>query len=199
MQPLMLHSGIYATLFIAAVILFAAQQFPALWRTLQLGRGRNSTMDRGSYLVVQAGVIIGVFLGYRAATRITSATITWPRPIIFWIGIAFIVLGSAISWLAVRQLGRYFTVVVAVRADQPVIQSGLYRVIRHPSYAGQLLVFLGYALTLTNWISPPAVMIVIVAAYMYRVMVEEQALCQQIGAPYAEYMARSYRLLPGVW
>lgn len=200
MQPLMLQSGIYQTLFIAAVILFAVQQLPALQSTLRLtGRGGSPTRDKGSYMVVQVAVLAGVVLGYQAATHLKVATITWHRPLVFFLGVGLIVLGSAISWLAIRQLGRYFTVVVAVRPDQPVIRSGLYGIVRHPSYTGQLLVFLGYAVTLTNWISIPAVMIVTIAGYLYRIMVEEQGLRAQLGAPYAEYMARSHRLIPGVW
>jgi len=109
------------------------------------------------------------------------------------------VLGSRTSWFDIRQLGRYFTVAVAVRPDQPVIQSGFYRIIRHPSYSGQLLVFLGYAVALTNWVSIPAVMVPIVAGYVFRIVVEERALREQIGAPYAEYMTRTFRLIPGVW
>lgn len=200
MQPLLLHSRLYQTLFIAAVALFAVQQIPVLWSSFQLGReGRDSSTDRNSYLIVQAAVAIGVILGYQSALHLTGATITWHRPMIFVLGIGLMVLGSAISWLAVQQLGRYFTVVVRVQPDQPVIQSGPYRVIRHPSYTGQLLVFLGYALTLTNWASVPAVMIVIVGGYMYRILVEEQVLRERIGAPYAQYMSRSRRLIPGVW
>jgi protein-S-isoprenylcysteine O-methyltransferase Ste14 len=200
MQPLTVHSGIYQTCFIAAVIVFAVQQFPALWSTLQLrGRGGSATSDQGSYMVVQIGVLSCVILGLQTAMHLTGATITWHRPLIVFLGIALIVLGSVISWFAVRQLGHYFTVVVAVRPGQPVIQSGLYRVIRHPSYTGQLLAFLGYALTLTNWVSIPAVMGLVFAVYGYRILVEEQALRERIGQPYAAYMARSYRLIPGIW
>lgn len=199
MQPLMLQSGIDQVFFVAAVILFALQQLPALWSTLRLSHGGSVTRDRGSYRVVQGTVLVGVILGYWTATHLTGTTVLWHRSPVYFCGIGLIVLGSGISWFAIRQLGGYFTVVVAVRPDQPVIQSGPYRFIRHPSYSGQLLVFLGYAVALTNWVSILAVMVPIVAGYLYRIVVEEHALREQIGAPYAEYMARTFRLVPGLW
>jgi protein-S-isoprenylcysteine O-methyltransferase Ste14 len=200
MQPLFQDSGMYQTVFVAAVILFGIQQLPALWSTLKLRfRGGAGTADRGSYSAIQALVVIGVSLGYLAATRLSQATIAWHRPLVFFLGIALILLGSIVSWLAVLQLGRYFTVVVAVRSDQPIIQSGIYRYIRHPSYCGQLLVFLGYAVALTNWVSIPAVMLPIVPAYVYRIAVEERALRGQLGRPYADYTGRTDRLIPRIW
>ena len=200
MKPLMLQSGIYQTLFVAAVILFAVQQLPALRSTLRLRNdGGSSTQDRGSFRVVQGAVLAGVLLGYQAAIHLPGATITWHRPFVYVCGIGLIVLGSGISWFAVWQLGRYFTVVVAVRPDQPLIQSGLYRFMRHPSYSGQLLVYLGCAVSLTNWVSIPVVMVPIVASYVVRIFVEERALREQLGASYAEYMTRTFRLIPGVW
>lgn len=200
MKPLMLQSGIYQTLFVAAVILFAVQQLPALWSTLRLrSDGGSSAQDGGSYWVVQVSVLAGALFGYQAAIHLPGATITWHRPFVYFCGIGLIVLGSGISWIAVRQLGRYFTVVVAVRPVQPVIQSGLYRFLRHPSYSGQLLVYLGCAVALTNLVSIPVVMVPIVAGYVVRIIVEERALREKLGAPYAEYMTRTFRLIPGVW
>jgi protein-S-isoprenylcysteine O-methyltransferase Ste14 len=200
MQPLMLHNGIYQQVFVGAVILFALQQLPALWSTLQLRLGRGaSSKDRGSYSALQILVAVGVVLGSQSALHMPRATITGQRPMVFFLGSGVAVLGSVISWAAVCHLGRCFTGVVAVRPDQPVVQSGLYHLIRHPSYLGQRLVFLGYALTLTNWISIPAVMVFVVPGYVYRIRVEEQALGDCIGAPYREYMARTYRLLPRDW
>jgi protein-S-isoprenylcysteine O-methyltransferase Ste14 len=200
MHPPFQDGGVYQTIFVAAVILFGVQQLPALWSTLQLRfRGGAAAVDRGSYSVIQALVVIGVTLGYLAATRLSQATIAWHRPLVFFLGIGLILLGSVISWLAVLQLGRSFTVVVAVRSDQPVIQSGVYRSIRHPSYCGQHLVFLGYAVTLTNWVSIPAVLLPIIPAYVYRIAVEERALRGRLGRSYTEYMGRTHRLIPRIW
>src|SRR5690349_8412847 len=99
MQPLFLHSEIYQTLFVAAVILFAVQQLPALWSTFRMKHGAGAaSRDRGSYTVVQVTVLAGVILGYRVATQLTGATITWHRPLVYLCGIGFMVVSSALSW-----------------------------------------------------------------------------------------------------
>jgi protein-S-isoprenylcysteine O-methyltransferase Ste14 len=199
-KPLFEGSGVYGPIFIGAIALFGLQQLPALWHTLHRGsRSNGSSTDRGSFRAIQIGVLCGIVLGYLAAEHLAGATITTHRTAPFALGIAVMVVGTVLSAAAVLQLGRSFTVVVAVREGQPVVQTGVYRLLRHPSYTGQLLFFLGLALTLTNWVSIPAVLLPVVPAYAYRITVEEAALVQKLGSPYREHAARTWRLVPGIW
>ncbi|MHB1897460.1 MAG: methyltransferase family protein [Metallibacterium sp.] len=67
-------------------------------------------------------------------------------------------LGIALRATAIAQLGRFRTPNVAVLADHRIVERGLYRHIRHPSYLGALLVFLGFSLALVNWLSLVVIM-----------------------------------------
>ena len=73
-----------------------------------------------------------------------------------------------------------------------------YRWIRHPSYTGTLLTITGVLLAATNWLALVGILPVL-AALLYRMHVEEQALSEQLGEPYRAYMRRTKRLLPFVY
>ncbi|MGZ3681316.1 MAG: methyltransferase family protein, partial [Ktedonobacterales bacterium] len=93
----------------------------------------------------------------------------------------------------------YFSPVVAVRSDQQIVQEGPYRYVRHPSYSGVLLSLVGLGLALTNWLSLLVLLICALAGLLYRVNVEEWALRETLGQPYADYMRRTRRFIPFIW
>ncbi|MCU0453519.1 MAG: isoprenylcysteine carboxylmethyltransferase family protein [Bacteroidetes bacterium] len=115
-----------------------------------------------------------------------------------WAGLALIVLGISIRWIAILTLRRFFTVNVAIQGDQTLITSGIYRRWRHPAYAGALLSFAGIGLALDNWISLLVLLIPIGMAFAQRIRVEEQAMLEAFGDAYAAYARTSWRVLPGI-
>lgn len=96
-------------------------------------------------------------------------------------------------------LGRYFTHTVMVSADQPVISTGPYRVLRHPSYTGVIMAALGIGLAAANWAGLAAVMVLILMPLVWRIHVEEKALLATLGDRYRGYAAQHKRLVPLVW
>jgi protein-S-isoprenylcysteine O-methyltransferase Ste14 len=84
-------------------------------------------------------------------------------------------------------------------ADQPVISTGPYRVLRHPSYAGVLLTLAGIGLALGNWLSLAALVVFPAIGFVYRIRVEEAALSSTLGASYATYASTRRRIIPFVW
>jgi protein-S-isoprenylcysteine O-methyltransferase Ste14 len=127
----------------------------------------------------------------------TAAPDTWRLPI-FWIGLAVLVSGSLLRRYCWRLLGQFFTGDVSVRPDQPVIDVGPYRWVRHPSYTGGILMFGGAGLALGNWLSLTLLLGFTMAAYAYRVRVEERALLAAIGEPYRRFMETRKRFIPFV-
>jgi protein-S-isoprenylcysteine O-methyltransferase len=79
------------------------------------------------------------------------------------------------------------------------VQEGLYRWVRHPSYLGALIAFLGFALALGNWWSVAVFALVTPAAYLFRIREEDAALAAALGEPYRDYCRRTKRLIPGVY
>jgi protein-S-isoprenylcysteine O-methyltransferase len=79
-----------------------------------------------------------------------------------------------------------------------VIAAGPYRYVRHPSYAGLLLAFLGLGVFFGNWLSLGVLMIPITLAVIHRIRLEESMLVSALGPAYNAYCARTKRLIPGV-
>jgi len=114
-------------------------------------------------------------------------------------GIALLLAGICVRWLAIYTLGRYFTRKVTILSDHRVIQSGLYKYLRHPSYAGFLLGNLGLGLALSNWLSLVIIFVPTLAAALYRMHVEEKALVQAFGSEYIDYCRATNRLIPKLY
>jgi protein-S-isoprenylcysteine O-methyltransferase Ste14 len=118
--------------------------------------------------------------------------------LLFWFGIALVYVGLAFRLYAIKVLGRYFTTSVAVVADQHVVADGPYKLIRHPSYTGLLIMFFGFGLSSTNRLSLLVLMGCALIGLSYRIHVEERALQAHLGLPYEEYMQHTKRLIPFV-
>jgi protein-S-isoprenylcysteine O-methyltransferase Ste14 len=114
-------------------------------------------------------------------------------------GIVVILLGAALLWWAIFTLGRYLTFDVAVRTAQPVVQSGPYRLVRHPSYTEILIMLLSVGMVLENWASLVALIAGGLIGLLYRVRVEERALVEALDQPYIDYMRRSWRFIPFIF
>ncbi|MGZ5002528.1 MAG: methyltransferase family protein [Chthoniobacterales bacterium] len=115
------------------------------------------------------------------------------------VGVVLFVLGLVLRWWSIIQLGRFFTVNVAIAQDHKVIETGPYRYMRHPSYTGVLVAFVGYGLSLGNWAALLALLLPIFVAFLYRMHVEEQTLIDALGERYAAYCRRTKRLVPFVY
>jgi protein-S-isoprenylcysteine O-methyltransferase len=153
--------------------------------------------DRRSLIVLWIVIGLSIFLSqFVLSTRIGILPHSPVRPIV---GVAFFVLGIALRWYSIFYLGRFFTVDVAIAPGHEVIASGPYRFIRHPSYTGALLAFLGLALMLGNWLASLCLLLPVTAAFLWRIHVEERALSDALGEGYRGYVRRTKRLLPFIY
>jgi protein-S-isoprenylcysteine O-methyltransferase Ste14 len=153
--------------------------------------------DRGfvgrALLVLLVANFIGVVC-LRLFPRATFAT-----ELTSVVGLVLMGLGLVVRMWAISHLGRFFTVNVAVAADQRIIDTGPYRSVRHPSYTGLLLLAVGLGLCLGNFVSLAVVVIPMIALMLKRMRVEEEALAEALGNAYREYMGRTKRLIPGIY
>lgn len=118
---------------------------------------------------------------------------------LFALGVAIGWLGLLLRWWSFVSLGKYFTLVVKTSDDQPVVERGPYRVLRHPSYTGLLLAFAGGGLMFGNWVSTVGAVGMVLTALVYRLRIEERALSAALGNRYREFAAGRARLIPYVW
>jgi protein-S-isoprenylcysteine O-methyltransferase Ste14 len=164
-------------------------------RTRQSG---GVVRDRGSMLILWAA-IVGSITAAEFARNLTSLTIFPGFHGLRLIAIPVFIAGLLVRWTAIFSLGKAFSANVAIRDTQSLYRSGLYSVVRHPSYSGMLLIFLAIALAERNWLSAALVLVFPVAAVLYRIHVEEIALNGAFGAEYATYSASTKRLIPGIY
>jgi protein-S-isoprenylcysteine O-methyltransferase Ste14 len=114
-------------------------------------------------------------------------------------GLAVAWIGLAVRVWAIATLGHSFRTTVEVDNGQSVVSSGPYRLVRHHSYTGIMLLTAGLGLASGTWpglalcLAPPAV------SLLRRIQVEEAEMLRVVGAPYQAYLARTKRLIPGLW
>lgn len=115
------------------------------------------------------------------------------------IGLGVFFAGLSVRWYAIRYLGPFFTVDVAIVKDHRLVDTGPYRWLRHPSYSGLLLEVAGLGLCLGNVWSLLIVVAVSLISLLWRIGIEEQTLRAAFGPAYETYAARTKRLVPYVF
>ena len=116
--------------------------------------------------------------------------------------VAGIVCFVAGLWLFFRShldLGTNWSITLEVRQQHRLITHGVYRRIRHPMYTALFLYAIGQLLVLPNWVAGPSYLVPFAILFAGRVRAEERMMLEQFGDEYAAYMARSKRLVPGIW
>lgn len=169
--------------------------------TMRLRRGlhKSGTRVEGWSLgVVIVSVAVGVVAGLQLA-RWRGGSIDVLRWPLFVVGLGLMAVGVFVRQWAIRTLGRFFTVDVRVHSDQTVVDRGPYRWVRHPSYTGLILFFVGVGVALDNWASLLVLALLPTAGLLVRIHSEERALLAALGDDYRRYAARRRRLFPGIW
>lgn len=133
------------------------------------------------------------------AASVHAAAIADGRWLCFIVGLVFMGAGIAIRQWAVTLLGRFFTIDVRVHPGQTVVERGPYRWVRHPSYTGMIVTFVGVGLALGNWAALAVLALVPTAGLVVRIRFEERALLEGLGEPYRRFAASRPRLFPGLW
>lgn len=161
-------------------------------------RAEATKTDRGSFALMLTCTAIGLGVLVSAPTIAPAAAIR-PTSVAFAVGMTAFVSGFGMRRWSEMTLGRYFTFTVMTSADQPVIASGPYRVVRHPGYTGVLLIVIGSGLVAGNWAGLAGWALLVVVPLLYRIHVEEHALLTALGDRYGAYAANHKRLVPLVW
>jgi protein-S-isoprenylcysteine O-methyltransferase Ste14 len=190
-RPLVYHAVVWRDVFIVTVAAAAIAELLIQVRTQAEGAADPS----------YKWMLLGSFAGVALAFALAGADGHLPGP--GWgaaaAGIALMWAGLALRVWAVRTLGRFFTVEVSVESDQSLVDTGPYARIRHPSYTGLLVFYLGLGIALDSYLSAAAALLLPLAAVVNRIRHEERTLLRELGRPYRDYSERTDRLVPGVW
>jgi protein-S-isoprenylcysteine O-methyltransferase len=113
-----------------------------------------------------------------------------------WLGVLLMLGGIALRVWASRSLGRFYTRTLRTAPQQRIVRGGPYRVLRHPGYLGDIVMWAGAALATSNGLVAAVIVPLMFAAYCFRIGAEEQMLREAFGEEYAQYQERTWRLIP---
>lgn len=180
------------------LILMLACVVMLLWANppLKPSKQASGNADRGTF-----ALIFG--MGYLA---VVAPVVEWgyfltDRGWSVWTGIGLLMMsgGLAFRYWSLRVLGRYFTGTVQQVEAHQLIQEGPYQVVRHPSYLGALITFLGCAVLLEAWVGFVVVLTAMGIAYYFRIQAEEKLLLSAFGQAYSNYQQNTWCLVPGIY
>ncbi len=190
----LLISGLVYFFGVVIVYWFRRIQF---WLPRANGQTLNEERSDGSFWFIVVGMIAAFYVPPMEYLLFEAVL---PRTVFIQItGLLLIVLGSVLFIWARRMLGHFYSGHVSVIEGQELVQSGPYRFIRHPAYAGYLLIALGLVLGYSSLVGLLAILVLLLPGLLYRMDVEDKLLFEHFGEAHRRYASRTKRLLPGIW
>jgi protein-S-isoprenylcysteine O-methyltransferase Ste14 len=117
-----------------------------------------------------------------------------------WLGLILFVAGSSLRIWAIYQAGASFLPHVKVDSKLKLVTAGPYVRVRHPSYLGLLISYLGIAILFNSLIGAIALAVLVAPAIVLRIVKEEQLLANRFGEAWKNYQTQTpVRLIPTVW
>jgi protein-S-isoprenylcysteine O-methyltransferase Ste14 len=181
---------------VALAVAIAAMAGVSLFADGNLSPGARE--DRGNRWVIVAFALIGLLDAYLPAYTDRRDVWTIDGDPIRWLGVVLFAVGGALRLWPVFVLGRRFSGLVAIQPGHTLVTSGVYGVIRHPSYLGLLINSLGWGMAFRSGVGV-LLTALLVPPLVARIRAEERLLRTQFGSEYDAYRARTSRLVPGLY
>jgi protein-S-isoprenylcysteine O-methyltransferase Ste14 len=153
--------------------------------------------DKLSIWILFIFIGIGYFFSFRIGFTAFGRIYHWNS--FFAIGAILTIFGLLIRIISILTLKQHFTYTVTKIDNHELIDTGLYKNVRHPGYLGQLIIFFGISIALSNWISMILMMLPVIIGYLNRIRVEEKFLIEQMGQKYLDYQKHTKRLIPMIY
>jgi protein-S-isoprenylcysteine O-methyltransferase Ste14 len=168
----------------------------ALFTSGNLSSGeREDTANRWIFIPVTVlGVLSGIVPAY--TDRIGFWTLDGDTA--RWLGVVLFAAGGTLRLWPVFALGSRFSGLVAIQPGHTLVTTGVYGIIRNPSYLGMLVMLLGWALAFRSALGVLLALLMI-PPLIARISAEERLLRSQFGSDYDAYCARTARLIPGLY
>ncbi|MBD9372484.1 isoprenylcysteine carboxylmethyltransferase family protein [Rhizobium sp. ARZ01] len=192
-------AAIGETIWVLGVVAWYVVRYPFERRAkrVRVVTNRRSFLDM--FGLVAASLGMAVVPGFYVATGIPQAADYAARA---WaIAIGAILFFTAV-WLFRRthkELGKNWSITLEIRDKHHLVSGGPYALVRHPMYTSFLLMALGQALLLSNWVVALAGLIGFALLFFLRVDKEERMMLDTFGTSYREYMDRTKRLIPYIY
>jgi len=163
--------------------------------------GRSSLKDTPiieATLMMLWGLATGVLpFFYIFSTWLDFANLSFNVPSVFgWIGAVFFLISIWLLHRSHADLGKLWSSTVEPESKQRLVTDGVFKRIRHPMYAAHVLWGIAQTLLLPNLIAGPLALALMLAVIVLRVPREEQALLEEFGDEYRQYMKTAGRIFP---
>lgn len=154
---------------------------------------QNAATDGYSTLLI---VLVGMISQAIPIIEWRFNTILGTSQLNFWnyLGVAMLFGGLFLRLQAIEDLNMFFTNEVRVDKHWQLINTGLYKYIRHPSYLGAYLTMTGTSVLFEAWFSLLAGGIALWLIYFYRIRLEERLLLLHFGESYQHYINKTKRI-----
>ncbi|MFL5028829.1 MAG: methyltransferase family protein [Xanthobacteraceae bacterium] len=154
--------------------------------------------DRANRWVIAAFGVLGLLAAYLPAYTDRKGIWVIDGNAVRWLGVALFAAGGALRIWPVFVLGHRFSGLVAIQPGHTLVTSGVYGIIRNPSYLGMFINSLGWALAFRSGVGM-LLTALLIPPLVARMRAEERLLRSQFGDEYEAYCARTSRLIPGVY
>ena len=184
----------------AALIALVAVLFALSILSFFAGGNLNAGVreDRGNRWVIPVFGVIGFLNAYLPAYTDRKDLWTIDGDAIRWLGVALFAAGGALRIWPVFVLGHRFSGLVAIQPEHSLVTSGIYGVIRHPSYLGLLINSLGWSLAFRSGVGV-LLTLLLIPPLLARINAEENLLRSEFGDEYDAYRSQTWRLIPGIY
>jgi protein-S-isoprenylcysteine O-methyltransferase Ste14 len=159
-------------------------------------RSRKGPLERALLTVVSIAFLLTIAW---IVFPILSFADSRLRPASFAIGVVCLSCGLWLLYRSHADLGDNWSITLELRKEHELRTDGVYRSVRHPMYAALLIYAAGQALVVPNWLVGPSYLAAVLLLVACRLGTEERMMSQEFGNRYEEYVARTKRLVPGVW
>jgi protein-S-isoprenylcysteine O-methyltransferase Ste14 len=189
-KPLPIAYGLVGCFFVAERLLRRSREAASI----EAGRAdRGTTRAIGTAFGISLfALALAPFLNRRRIGRIGS-------PALAWGGTVAMLAGLALRIWAALVLGAFYTRTLQTSVGQRIVMDGPYRIIRHPGYLGDLLLWPGAGMATENWIASVAITIVMGRAFRQRIATEEAMLAEAFPEDYPRYAGCTWRLVPFIY
>src|SRR4029453_15095262 len=154
--------------------------------------------DRGNRWVLPVFGVIGFLNAYLPAYTDRKDLWTIDSDAIRWLGVVLFAAGGALRIWPGFWLGHRFGGLVAIQPEHSLVTSGIYGVIRHPSYLGLLINSLGWSLAFRSGVGM-LLTLLLIPSLLARINAEENLLRSEFGDEYDAYRSQTWRLIPGIY
>ncbi len=181
---------------VAVALVTVASSIAALFSGGNMSPGVRE--DRSNRWVIAVFTIIGLLLAYIPAYADRMDFRTIDGNAVRWFGSVLFTAGDILRLWPVFVLGKRFSGLVAIQPGHTLVTTGVYGVIRNPSYLGLLVNSIGWSLAFRSVIGL-LLTALLVPPLVARIRAEEKLLQSQFGSEYDSYRARTWRLIPWLY